>query len=221
MIKLTNELAVKLEKKVSFIVNKYASNYNREDLMQVGKIGIIKAANNFNPDYGIQFSTFCEKYILGEVLKYLREDKNIKISKDIFKLKKKVDIANEHYFKSKGFYPNIEVLSKLLCEEKSKILEVLNLNQNVQSIDESINENNDNISIKDVIANEEKLDKIDLISLREALSNLKSEDQKLIYQRYYEGKTQTEIAKENNISQVKVYRLERKILNNLSDKLSV
>ena len=65
----------------------------------------------------------------------------------------------------------------------------------------------------------DKLDKIDLISLKEALSNLKKEDQKLIYQRYYEGKTQTEIAKENNISQVKVYRLERKILDDLSDKL--
>jgi len=107
----------------------------------------------------------------------------------------------------------------IVNEEKSKVLEVLNLNQNVQSIDESVNEDNDNISIKDVIASEEKLDKIDLISLKEALSNLKKEDQKLIYQRYYEGKTQTEIAKENNISQVKVYRLERKILDNLSDKL--
>ena len=70
-----------------------------------------------------------------------------------------------------------------------------------------------------VVQSKEYLDKIDLISLKEALSNLKKEDQKLIYQRYYEGKTQTEIAKENNISQVKVYRLERKILDDLSDKL--
>lgn len=74
---LTNELAVEMETKVSFIVNKYASSYNREDLMQAGKMGVIKAANNFDPTLGIKFSTFCEKYILGEVLKYLREDKNI------------------------------------------------------------------------------------------------------------------------------------------------
>ena len=207
---LTNELAVEMETKVSFIVNKYASSYNREDLMQAGKMGVIKAANNFDPTLGIKFSTFCEKYILGEVLKYLREDKNIKISRDIFKLKKKVDIARDHYFKSKGEYPSLDILCMIVNEEKSKVLEVLNLNQNVQSIDESV---------KDVIASEEKLDKIDLISLKEALSNLKKEDQKLIYQRYYEGKTQTEIAKENNISQVKVYRLERKILDDLSDKL--
>ena len=181
---LTNELAVEMETKVSFIVNKYASSYNREDLMQAGKMGVIKAANNFDPTLGIKFSTFCEKYILGEVLKYLREDKNIKISRDIFKLKKKVDIARDHYFKSKGEYPSLDILCMIVNEEKSKVLEVLNLNQNVQSIDESVNE-----------------------------------DQKLIYQRYYEGKTQTEIAKENNISQVKVYRLERKILDDLSDKL--
>ena len=100
---------------------------------------------------GIKFSTFCEKYILGEVLKYLREDKNIKISRDIFKLKKKVDIARDHYFKSKGEYPSLDILCMIVNEEKSKVLEVLNLNQNVQSIDESVNEDNDNISIKDVI----------------------------------------------------------------------
>lgn len=105
MITLTNEIVLQQEKKVSFIVNKYASNYNREDLMQAGKIGIVKAANNFDPSIGVKFSSFCEKYILGEVLKYLREDKNIKISRDTYKLKRKIDIAREHYFKSKGEYP--------------------------------------------------------------------------------------------------------------------
>ena len=125
---LTNELAVEMETKVSFIVNKYASSYNREDLMQAGKMGVIKAANNFDPTLGIKFSTFCEKYILGEVLKYLREDKNIKISRDIFKLKKKVDIARDHYFKSKGEYPSLDILSMIVNEEKSKVLEVLNQN---------------------------------------------------------------------------------------------
>ena len=71
----------------------------------------------------------------------------IKISRDIFKLKKKVDIARDHYFKSKGEYPSLDILSMIVNEEKSKVLEVLNLNQNVQSIDESVNEDNDNISI--------------------------------------------------------------------------
>ena len=75
---LTNELAVEMETKVSFIVNKYASSYNREDLMQAGKMGVIKAANNFDPTLRIKFSTFCEKYILGEVLKYLRDNMGIK-----------------------------------------------------------------------------------------------------------------------------------------------
>ena len=63
---LTNELAVEMETKVSFIVNKYASSYNREDLMQAGKMGVIKAANNFDPTLGIKFSTFCEKYIFRQ-----------------------------------------------------------------------------------------------------------------------------------------------------------
>lgn len=217
MITLTDELALKIDSKVSFIVNKYASNYNKEDLMQVGKLGVIKATHNFKPELGIKFSTFCEKYILGEVLKYLREDKNLKISRDIYKLKKKIDIASEQYFKCKGVYPDSKILSKLICTPENKIIDVLNLNQNVQSIDESIND--DNTTLKDIIKSDEKIDKIDLISLKMALNDLKNDEKKLIYQRYYEGKTQTEIAKEENISQVKVYRLERKILDNLENKL--
>lgn len=77
------------------------------------------------------------------------------------------------------------------------------------------------MSLKDILPSEEKIDKIDLINLKDALNNLKEEDKLLIYQRYYEGKTQTEIAGEKNISQVKVYRLEKKILDNLNDKLCV
>ena len=89
----------------------------------------------------------------------------------------------------------------------------------VESLDSVISSDDKDLTLMDTIKDENNLSKEDLISLKDALRNLNKEDQMLIYQRYYEGKSQTEIAKEKNISQVKVYRLERKILDDLSDKL--
>ena len=76
MLKLTNEMISLYEKKVLFIVNKYSNNYNRQDLISVGELGLIKASKNYDETLGIKFSTFCEKYILGEILDYIRKDKS-------------------------------------------------------------------------------------------------------------------------------------------------
>ena len=219
MIKLTNEMVVLLETKVSYIVNKYAQKYNKEDLIQAGKMGIVKASQNYDESIGVKFSTFCEKYILGEILKYIREDKNIKVSRDFIKVKKKIDVAKEHYFMKTGNNLGIKELSIIINEDEDKIKEVLGFDQNVRSIDINIDKDTD-LTLADTVKEEEKIDKIDIISLRDALNDLSKEDRKIIEERYYNGKTQTELACELNISQVKVYRMEKKILNNLNDKLS-
>lgn len=219
MLTLTNEMMKLYESKIMFIVNKYSNNYNKEDLISQGKLGLIKASKNYDENLGIKFSTFSEKYILGEILEYIRNDKNIKVSRDFIRLKKRVDIAINHYYENKKRYPTIKELSYLLNESESKILDVINTNQNVSSIDESINDNED-ILLKDTISKEEKIDIIDLISLKDALNELSNEDRKLINERYYNGKTQTEIASELNTSQVKVYRMEKKILDELNLKIA-
>lgn len=219
MIKLSNEMLLLEEKKVLYIVNKYAQSYNRDDLIQAGRMGVIKAAENFDDKLGVKFSTFCEKYILGEVLKYIREDKNIRVSRDFIRLKRKIEIAKEHFFINAGRMPTLQELSILINEDVNKINDVLSINQNVRSIDELI-DGNDNLTLADTISKEEKIDQLDLINLNDALNDLDDNDRKLIEERYYNGKTQTELAKEMNISQVKVYRLERKILDDLNDKLA-
>lgn len=220
MIKLTNEMIVLLDSKVSYIVNKYAQNYNREDLIQAGKMGIVKAAQNYEESIGVKFSTFCEKYILGEILKYIREDKNIKVSRDFIKLKKKIDIAKEHFIMKIGRNPTTIELSHIIGVDEKKIIDVLGFDQNIRSIDMSI-DNDSDLTLSDVIKEDEKLDNIDIISLNDALKDLTSEERKIIEERYYNGKTQTELASEMNISQVKVYRMERRILDDLNDKLAV
>lgn len=219
MLKLTNELIKDYEKLVLSIVNKYASNYNREDLYQVGINKLIDMSEKYDSSMGVKFSTYVYKHILGEILKYIREDKNIRVSRDIITLNRKIKNISDEFYLSVGRYPDVLEISNLVGESPKKIEEVLNTYQYTESLDKEIELNDSSVTLKDIVSIDEKVDKLDLISLRDALSNLSSEDRNLIYQRYYEDKTQTEIAKEMNISQVKVYRMERKILDELQAEM--
>ena len=213
MLKLTNELIKLYEKKVLFIVSKYSNKSNFEDLYQAGMTGLLEASKKYNENLNTSFSTFSELYIKGEILDYIRKDKNIKVSRDYYRLKKKIDIVKSRTDKE----PTIEELSYILNEPKEKIITVINTNQNVRSIEEPINED---LTLKDTISKNDEIDSFDLMCLKDALNELNDDEKELIKERYYIGKTQTELAKEMNTSQVKVYRLERKILDELENKLA-
>ena len=203
------------EKLVYSIISKYANNSNREDLFQVGMMGAIIAYNKYDKSLGIKYSTYAYKYILGEVLKYLREDRSIHISRDIINDYKKILIGRDYIYKEYGYVDN-KKLSKILGIDEERINEVLNYNDSTISLNKTIGED---ITLEDTIK-DNKLDLNELVSLKDALGDLNNEEKRLIYERYYNDLTQTEIAKRDNISQVKVYRLERKILDKLKDKMT-
>lgn len=203
------------EKLVYSIISKYANNSNKEDLYQVGMMGAIIAYKKYDESLGVKYSTYAYKYILGEVLKYLREDRSIHISRDIINDYKKIMMGRDYIYKEYGYVDN-KKLSRILGINEDRINEVLNYNDSTISINKLIGED---ITLEDTIK-DNKLDLNELVSLKEALSNLNNEEKKLIYERYYNDLTQTEIAKRDNISQVKVYRLERKILDKLKDKMT-
>ena len=219
MLKLTDELVIKYDSLIMSIVNKFAQNYNREDLYQVGRNALLKASLKYDENANVKFSTFSYKYILGEILKYIREDKNLHVSRDMIRLNRNIKVAEERYYMSYGKYPSSYELSLLLKENENKIKEVLNLCQNTYSLDEKNDYGDNELSLYDVTYDKDKVDSIDLIYLKYALSELSKEDRDLIYQRYFEDKTQTEIAEKMNISQVKVYRMEKKILDELNSKM--
>ena len=131
MLILTDDMMKLYEKKVMFIANKYSNNYNREDLISQGKLGLLKAAKKFDENLGIKFSTFSEKYILGEILEYIRNDKNIRVSRDFIRLKKKINIVIKEFYESKNRYPTVKEISFILKENENKIIDVLNTNQNI------------------------------------------------------------------------------------------
>lgn len=203
------------EKLVYSVINKYANIYNKDDLFQVGMIGAITAYQKYDESLGVKYSTYAYKYILGEVLKYLREDRNIRISRDIINDYKKILIAKDYIYKEYGRVENSK-LCKILGISEDRLNEVLKYNDNITSLNKPIGEE---ITLEDTIK-DNSMDINDRVALKLAFKDLNSEEKRLIYERYYNNLTQTELAKRENMSQVKVFRLERKILDKLKDKMS-
>lgn len=179
-------------------------------------LGLVEARNNFDQSLDVKFSTYAYYYILGEITKYIRESKNIKISKDMIKLNKSINKAMEVMTQRLGRNPSTLELSLFLDIDEEKINEVLIATQDVQSLDYSYDEESNDlyniISDKDTIKDE-------LIDLKEELKRLNPEEKQLIKQRYYEDLTQTEISKQTGISQVQISRKESKILEKLKKNL--
>ena len=219
MLKLNNELIKEYEKLVYKIIINYANDYNKDDLFQEGMMGIIDASRTYDEKSNTKFSTFAYMHILGRVLKCVREDRNMKISRDLIKDYKKVLITKDYIYKTYGRPASEEEICKVLNMDNERLDEVLRYNESEISINKVIGDS-ENIELADIIYNKEEIDKIDKLCLKDALSGLDPKERDLIYKRYYENMTQTDIAKENNISQVKVYRYERKILDKLKNKIA-
>lgn len=219
MLTLTNDLVKEYEKLVYSIIKNYQNESNKDDLFQEGLMGLIDASKKYNSSSGTKFSTYAYMHILGRVLKSVREDRNLKISRDLISDYKKIELARNRFYINKGRNPNTEELSRILNITIKRIEEVLRYNEKEISLNKTINEGEKKLTLEDTIYNKEELDEIDKMSLKDALEDLNTEEKKLIYDRYYENKTQTELAKEKNISQVKVYRLERKILDKLKARI--
>jgi RNA polymerase sporulation-specific sigma factor len=216
MFQLNNDIVKSYKKLIYSIIKEYCNEYNKEDLYQAGLLGLIKASKTYDKEKSnAKFSSFAYKSILGEVLKYLREDRNIRISRDIISDYKKIYKTKEYIYQTYGKNISNKELSKIINIDEKRINEVLLYNQETRSLDNEISSNS---TLKDIIPFKDK--SIDYIDLKDAFKDLTNEEKELILERYYYNKSQTEIAKEKNISQVKVYRLERKTLDKMKDKIA-
>lgn len=211
---------IKENEKLIYKITHFFTNYeSKEDLFQVGCIGLIKAYQNYKEGYNTKFTTYAYPYILGEIKKYVREDKGIKISRDISKLNLKIEKANVLLTQKLMHEPTTEELSQFLGIDEAFIVEALSSNNMIYSLDEPVECNDDTICLYDKISSVENLDKDTLIALKQELKSLDKEDYCIINNHYFKDLTQSEIANELGMNQVQVSRREKKILVKLKDKL--
>ena len=193
----------------------YFKNYpNKEDLINAGVIGMINAYNKFDSSYNTKFTTYAFDYIIGEMKKCIRNDKGIKISRNITSLYNKIERVNDLLSQKYKRKPTIKELSSYLEIDESYVVEALNSCNNIESLDNSISSDSKDINLYDIIP--DKVNDIDsLIELRSNLKKLNKNDQDLIKYRYYEDLSQMETAKKLGITQVQVSRNEKKIIKQL------
>ncbi|MFR4767246.1 MAG: RNA polymerase sporulation sigma factor SigF [Paraclostridium sordellii] len=205
---------------VRSVVSKFLNiGYERDDLFQLGSIGLIKAIYKFDPKFNVKFSTYAVPMILGEIKRYLRDEGMIKVSRSLKQIAIKAKMQTEILTKKLGREPTIEELSKEVGVDKEDLVMALESNFSVEYLHGVIHEEEgspicliDKISLKGE-NEEEKV--IDNLLLKEVLGKLDKRERQIIMLRYFEDKTQSEIGEMLNISQVQVSRIEKKVLSKL------
>lgn len=214
------EEILEYEKLVYSVVKEF-QGYDIEDLKQVGMVGLAKAYKNYKEGFNTKFSTYAYTYILGEVLSYIRESRSFKISKEYGSLYKKINEAKELLSqKLMREVSNFEVACFLEIDE-TLVDEVILANSKVQSLDAALNEFDEDkeINLYDFAKYNEKRYQAENLDLKTELENLTEIEKELIYDRYFNDLTQSEVSKKLSMSQVQVSRNEAKILKKLRDRL--
>ncbi|MGN1001052.1 MAG: sigma-70 family RNA polymerase sigma factor [Bacilli bacterium] len=210
------------EKLVYSIVSKYSYNKNDlEDLYQVGMIALQKALENYKEGYNSKFSTYAHFYIKGEILKYIRENRLIKINKDYMKLNNLINKTKEVLTQKNMKEPSLEEIASFLEISTEKVIEANMANEYVKSLDYELNDEGRELDLYDSVGYIETGYDDNIIDLKNELEKLDNNEKKLITLRYYEDKTQQETSRELGMSQVQVSRSETKILTKLRTKLAI
>ena len=195
--------------------------YDKEELEQIAYIGFIKAIKGFDVSLDFKLSTYDVPYIIGEIKRFIRDDGAIKVSRSIKELSTKIGQVQREYLVKKGKEITIEELSKELNVEKEDIILALESQKSIESIDKNVYEDESGESKISKISNQKDETNIliDKLCIEELINKLEIRDKKIILLRYYKGKTQTEVAKILGITQVQVSRLEKRILNEMREKI--
>lgn len=201
------------------ICNKYSNYMDKEDLYQVGVIGLINAYNNYDFSKNVKFSTYAFPYIVGEVSRYIRENKVLKISRDLVRLGRKINEYINKHFEVRGYKPTIKEISKTLGVKEEKIISALDSCNIVKSLDEELNDDGKIITLLDITEDKAQINKDTKMDLLNAFNFLNEDEKELIINRYYNDFTQSEIANMLGVNQVYVSRMEKKALTKMKVKM--
>lgn len=193
-----------------------------DDLVQIGSIGLIKAINNFDPAFSVRFSTYAVPLIIGEIKRFFRDDGMVKVSRTLKETAAQAATVKARYTAEHGVEPSIAQIAGLIGVPVEDVVQSLEAAVPCVSIDEPLYGAESEISLLDTLyggsGGEEAM--IDRVLIKEMLAALEPWERAVIFERYFEDKTQSEIAADMGISQVQVSRLEHRILNKLRGEVS-
>ena len=209
---------------VKSIVSRYtARGVEKEDLIQIGMIGLIKAIDNFDTTYEVRFSTYAVPMIAGEIRRFLRDNGAIKVSRSIKDHRVAVNRSRERLIEKLGGEPTIHEIAEDVGLSMEDILLAVNSGQEVASLQQMIYEGDgSSIRLMDRLSahSGEGDASLDRMMLADSLSALEQRERELIVLRFYYDQTQSQIAKRMGVSQVQVSRLEKRILRKMKMYIS-
>ena len=198
------------------------SSENMDDLFQIGCIGLIKAIDNFDTTLNVKFSTYAVPMIIGEIRRYLRDNNSIRVSRSLRDIAYRAIYAKETYMKNNLKEPTIAEIANEIGIEKETIVYAMDAIQNPVSLFEPVyTEGGHTLYVMDQISDKKNREEnwVENLSLREAINRLNQRERHIIDLRFYEGKTQMEVAQEIGISQAQVSRLEKNALKTMRNYL--
>lgn len=206
------------------IIQRFHSNHEHpDDLFQVGCIGLMKAIDRFDRSLNVRFSTYAVPMIIGEIRRYLRDNSSIRVSRSLRDTAYKAINAKEVLMKNGKKEPTLEEIAKSIDMKKEEVLFALDAIASPLSLYEPLyQDGGDTLYLMDQIGDKKNTEEswVENLSLREAMKRLSTREKTIIRLRFFQGRTQTEVAKEISISQAQVSRLEKSALRSMKHYLA-
>ena len=193
-----------------------------EDLFQIGSIGLLKAVDHFNPEFDVKFSTYAVPMIIGEIRRYMRDNNSIRVSRSLRDTAYKAIYARESYRKKNQKEPTVQEIATEIGISKEDIMFALDAIQIPMSLQEPVyNDGGDALYVMDQLSDQTNKEEkwVEDLSLEEAMKHLDERERYIIQLRFFQGRTQMEVAKEIRISQAQVSRLEKNALKTMRQYL--
>lgn len=207
---------------LSLVKRFWAKNANADDVFQAGCIGLLKAIDHFDLSVGVRFSTYAVPMILGEIKRYLRDSNSLRVSRSIRDTAYRVLKTREQLEAEDKEATIAKIAEAMKVREKEVVYALDAISDPVSLFDPVCNKSGDTLMLMDQICDEKNNDEVwtEHAALRGAMEHLGERERKILFLRYYEGKTQTEISAEVGISQAQVSRLEKNAINTIREEIS-
>lgn len=205
------------------VIQKYINKKgNVDDIFQVGCIGLIKAIDNFDAKFGVQFSTYAVPMIIGEIKRFLRDNNSLRVSRSMRDIAYKALLAREQMMHTSEREPTVDEIAVKLDIPYRAVYFALNATSNTVSLDDVVSEDGSReICVMDRIPNQQPCSDewLEDVMLKRAIKTLGNREREILIMRYFEGKTQVEVSNEVGISQAQVSRLEKTALEGIKKRM--